>query len=159
MLLRKHGNAIQLILVSTDIENMTLEEFLEEIKDSSLDHIPIIIIYKDEIDMLDSLMERGVSECLTHNMPAGLFRSKVDTVLQLNWYKNRYQNERLRRNSLEKEFTKLFALTGLSREQLASDLQQVGKAWDTPSQVIEKTKQELSSKGLFTVNSKYLQFR
>ena len=155
MLLRKHGNAIHLILVSTEIENMSLEEFLEELKDSGLDHIPIIVLYRDEVDMLDSLMERGVSECITHDMPAGLFRSKVDGVLQLNWYKNRYQTERQRRNSLEREFSKLFALSGLSREQLASDLQQVGKAWETPTQVIEQTSQELSSKSKFHINKIY----
>ncbi len=62
--------------------------------------------------VIDGLMERGVKDCLPSGAGPNLFRGKVEMQLQLNMYKRSYGAERMKRETLESEFNKLYKISG-----------------------------------------------
>jgi hypothetical protein len=61
---------------------------------------------------VETYLERGVQDCISNRLPPALLKGKIELQLQLNFFKQIYTTEKSKRVSLEKEFNKLYHISG-----------------------------------------------
>ena len=73
---------------------------------------------------------------------------KSIVVFEIRISPNARQTERTKRTGLEHQFSKLFQMSGVSKETLESEYQTVSETFETSHRVLARTQEALSNKGI-----------